>query len=480
MGSVSIVHGGSLQTSVRALVLARDLRAPLRARLTQAPSGARVSLVRAPAVPELQKQLSARGVVAYAVEASDLCPAQNVRIDLDDGRGTATWLDTITLPGTLPREGMTVAVASCFYDGFRMGERLAAALRQVRLVTPPLLQFWSGDNVYLDVPSVRQFDAPFGRVLDRYLQYLEGSPYARARALHPNYTTFDDHEFWNNFPEFQAWLQQSWPLHREGFASAMRACLTLFQSGINPPPLAVAPSGAAATRSFAFAVPPLSFFFLDGRSARTTYADGRGTMLAPGDLAAFEAWARGLTGPGVLVVGQPLWIEPGNAFDYNPPAYSREYQAIFRALRDAPFDVLVVSGDVHHSRLLRLSLRDAPGRALYEFVTSPASHIPTIASSMGFGSAQGRATLSLPGTLPESGQAPRAEAYFASSVPNTFGLLRFIPRPNGEVGVGAAFVDYAGERPAFAPIEPCGPIPRIPSGLTRCAAEELFVLRRRA
>jgi hypothetical protein len=61
----------------------------------------------------------------------------------------------------------------------------------------------------------------------------------------------------------------------------------------------------------------------------------------PQDLAALSAWAAGLTGPGVLVVGQPLWSTAGGSTDYNPRAFVPEFQQIWRALRDAPWEILI-------------------------------------------------------------------------------------------------------------------------------------------
>jgi hypothetical protein len=367
---------------------------------------------------------------------------------------------------------MTIAVGTCFYEGFKMGSKLQGAMQSVRLIERPLLQFWGGDNVYADVPSFSGNDTAHGHMLTRYLKYFDASPYGYARALTPNYTTYDDHEFWNNYPESQLWLSQSWSGNRDAYRQAAKDCLDLFQASVNPAP-------AADGRSFSFDIPPLSFFFADARSERTLHSDPARRMMTPGDLAALEAWALGLSGPGVLVIGQPWWMGSGGYTDYNPPDFEVEYRRVWRVLRDAPYDILIVTGDVHHSRLLSLDLVGTPGRKLYEFTTSPGSHIPSLLSTIGLGNTQDKGSVSPPGRIDGAGFQVGAHYYFGTSAQNTFGLLRFTPRPGNEVSVGAAFVDYAPATPVFPASEPCRGLPASGHNLPNCVATDLFTLRRR-
>jgi len=198
--------------------------------------------------------------------------------------------------------------------------------------------------------------------------------------------------------------------------------------------------------------------------------------MPPEELAALGSWAAGLTGPGVLVVGQPLWTAAGGSTDYNPPAFVAEYQAIWRALRDAPWDILVVSGDVHHSRLLRIGV--GANRFVYELVTSPVSHIPTLMATIGLGNAQDRAEVAPPQRADNIGFATSAEYFFGTSAPNSFALLRLVAKAGRQVGVGAAFVDYGGDRPVHPVSEPVN-LPRLGLQGKPCVADELFTLRRR-
>lgn len=473
VGSFAVVQGGALQREYRALVLGRDLPAPVTARLSSrtGPVPGAVTCTPAETTPAVKKQLDARRIRPYAVHATGLTPGTGFRLDFSSGPSSIS-LDSYTLPEALPRAGLTVAVGTCFFEGYKMASRLGAALAQTRLVERPALQFWGGDNVYGDVPTFRGKNSAHGHFVERYLSYLDTTPYTYARSLTPNYTTYDDHEFWNNYPESQVWLHQSWEGAHAECSSAAIDCLRLFQASINP-------RGVGKGLSYAFAVPPVHFFFADVRSARTRHGGGGARMMDPQDFAALLHWAKHLAGPGVLVLGQPLWCNAGGYTDYNPPDFGPEYQAIWRALRDAPFDVLVVTGDVHHSRVLAIDLVGSENRKVYEFTTSPASHIPGILATVGPFGSQDRGGLNVTGRPDNTGIAVGARAYFGTSVPNSFGLLRFTPKPGGEVSVGAAFVDYAASPVRFAPNERPKLVPDSGRNLTTCYAEDLFTLRRR-
>jgi hypothetical protein len=473
VGSFAVVQGAALQREYRALVLGRDLPAPVTARLSgrAGPVAGTVSCTPAPTTPAVKKQLDARRIKPYAVHVTGLAPAAGFRLDFSSGPHSVA-LDTYTLPDALPVTGLTVAVGTCFYDGYKMAAKLGAALAQVRLVERAALQFWGGDNIYGDVPTFSGKNSAHGHFVERYLSYLDATPYSYARSMMPNYTAYDDHEFWNNYPESQLWLSQSWDANHAEYSSAALDCLQLFQASVNP-------NGVAGGRSFEFSIPPVHFFFADMRSARTRHGSPAPRMMTPGDFAALLGWAQNLKGPGVLVVGQPLWCNAGGYTDYNPPDFIPEYQAIWRALRDAPYDVLVVTGDVHHSRVLAIDMVGNEGRKLYEFTTSPASHIPGILATVGIGGSQDRGGLNVPGRPDNAGIALGARAYFGTTAPNTFGLLRFTPGPGGEVSVGAAFVDYAGPSARFAPNERPRLVPDSGMNLQTCHAQHLFTLRRR-
>jgi hypothetical protein len=488
MALVSVIQGGTLQDRYRALLLVRHPVGALRAIAETAGGLVGERLQLSPAAPEpLAGLLRERKLSAFLLEATELRPARNYRFHLTDGASTATRFDVSTLPWRLPAQGMTVGVGSCFFDGFDVSSRMEVVLQRPWLGQRPSLQFWNGDNLYLDVPSFGLLSAerPYVQTLERYLRYFDGTGYARARAVTPNYTTFDDHEFWNNFPEAQIQLSRDDDDDRLGYTSAAWACLDLFQSSLNPAPrpelFRPVQDRSRPGRSFQFDLPPLSVFFADLRSNRQRQRP-EARMMARRDLQALVSWAASLRGPGVLVMSQPLWVQPGSKSDFNPPSFKAEYQAIWAALRSAPFDILLVSGDVHHSRLLRFSFDQAPNRFVYEFVSSPASHIPTVVTSVLPAAffAQGHADVKPPDAVENSGQRLKANYYFGTSAQNTMGFLGFVPRPDDSVAVSATFVDYGGKNwPRAASGVACS-LPLAARRFDTCDSQgTLFTLRRR-
>jgi hypothetical protein len=400
-----------------------------------------------------------------------LAPATTYRVVAAAAGGSAETVIT-TPAATIGPDGVTIAVGSCFYGYFRQAGRYLRALRSPCRFSPPTLKLLVGDNLYLDVGPNEGRDAGYEQTVMRYLEHYWRSPYADALEYLPTLTTWDDHEFWNNYPESQAWLSRSWfdTPHRKEYMDAARECLEVFQNTLNPPPA----TGTAGHRSFVHDLPPLSFFFADVRSNRSLYqaADrarheaGRvlREMLPEPELRAFERWCASLTGPGVLVIGQPLWIAGGGGTDYNPPAFADQYVRIWQAIAGAPHDVLILSGDVHFSRALRIEL---PGRTTYEFITSPACHIPTSASVAwnaiwGTEGAQGRGEVEVPRSFPldkarsYTDLEPRLGRYLmGTDAQNTIALLHFTPS-GGRIDVGAVMVDLetndvARSRPADLP-----------------------------
>jgi hypothetical protein len=419
---------------------------------------------------KLAAELSQRKLRVHRLLLSNV-PA-NSRVDVSVTLGVESeQLKLTTLPTRIPTEGLSFIAATCYYDGFHHGAKLRAALSTPYLGLRPSFQLWAGDNLYMDVPVFRNSTTPHADTLQRYLDYFTRSEYRRARGLHANFTTYDDHEFWNNFPESQIWLGRSSGGDRADHIDAGRGCVKLFQSSVNPPPV-------ADGLSYRFDLSPVSFFVADMRTYRTTHDAASPRMMTKLDLEALIDWARALNGPGVLVLGQPLWIEAGGYGDYNTPFFTLEHQAIWKALREAPYDILVVTGDVHHSRVLKLSFADSPNRAVYEFCTSPASHIPTIWNTFGLGHSQDRGKVAPPTRVAGSGQKVKAQFLFGSSAPNSFGIVRFDPLAGGEVHVGGGFIDYT-HTPRYAQAESAPGIPTLGPRYQVCHEPRMFTLRMR-
>jgi hypothetical protein len=81
----------------------------------------------------------------------------------------------------------------------------------------------------------------------------------------------------------------------------------------------------------------------------------------------------------VLVTSQPLLAEATESklilgtTDANIPSYFVQYRDLLAAIKEAPHDILVVSGDIHVGRLVNVSWQQPNGRQakLYELTASP-------------------------------------------------------------------------------------------------------------
>ncbi|MCI0585337.1 MAG: alkaline phosphatase D family protein [Planctomycetes bacterium] len=402
----------------------------------------------------LRKPMLANGVELFSFEAGGLTPdrAYVARI----ARKTKTVERAFrTLAAAGAGGEFRVVVASCYYDGFHGDAHYASGLKSV-WCKGAHLRLLTGDNLYADVP----FGSPFtsdawGETIERYLEYFWRSDYADVLGALPNLATWDDHEFWNNFPERVSWLSRTTEGNRPNYKQAALDCLETFQVPLNPPHPA-----KKNHRSFRFeGAPCVSFFLADTRTDRSEHDPPppmKRQLFPQTALQDLEDWAATLTRPGVLVLGQPLWLETGSWKDWNVVDFQEDYRRIWAAIAGAPRDILVVSGDVHHSRLLEISLlRPKPGaagetsRLVYEFVTSPACHIPTIATTVlpGFLRRQGGGDVEFPGDVPLEGPGaggikPEFSRYvFGTDARSTIGVLVFRDAGAKGVVVDCAFLD---------------------------------------
>jgi len=119
-------------------------------------------------------------------------------------------------------------------------------------------------------------------------------------------------------------------------------------------------------------VPPLSFFVLDSRINRTR---SKLRFTTGSNLDRLLKWAKELEGPGVLVIGQPLFSDPGDWKD-SSLAHFDQYADLVRALRRSNHDIVVLTGDVHFGRVASCKLNVTRGTRLYEVISSPMALLP--------------------------------------------------------------------------------------------------------
>jgi hypothetical protein len=280
-----------------------------------------------------------------------------------------------TLPGRLPSPGetpFTVLLGSCYAQGNDPAGRVGLAAAGLPLDSRPYFKILCGDQVYLDYPvfflglSLRRSGLARD-FLGKYLRNWSDHPgYRNLLETGGSYFTADDHEFWNNYPNATTLISNTWA---QGGRDALRdAALPLFQDFQAEDP-------ALAGRPRTFRIGSLSFFLADTRVFREP---GDGRFMTDADFRALDAWVRNLPGPGVLVVGQPVFAAPAGAFGsrFADRALSNyeQYKGLVRALFATPHSVLVLTGDVHYGRLAGCRIWSNPSQPqIFEIIASPAS-----------------------------------------------------------------------------------------------------------
>jgi hypothetical protein len=475
MVSLRLIPGAVGRDRVRALVLASGAGIPqVEARHADGSAAVPARVDALPVSEEMRRELARDGVHLFEATLSGLQPATAYELHASH-EAAAVLARFRTLAPNAPGETLKIVVASCYYDYFRRDAHYLAALESV-WCKDAVFKFLVGDNLYLDVaPDQRDITGGYHETVTRYLRYFWHSGYGDVLGRLPTFTTWDDHEFWNNYPEAQCHLSRTTGNDKREYIEAGKECLRFFQGVLN--------SNRVAGDNLSYRIddtPVVSFFTADVRSERTRFEHSSPRMMPDAALNDFEVWASSLARPGVLVIGQPLWIEEGGGTDYTPPNFAEQYERIWRAIAAAPHDILIVSGDVHHSRILEIGLGE--NRVVYEFVTSPACHIPTVESIIsGSYSNQDRGKVKVPELVSVGGGRgpalkPRLLRYlFGTSVPNTLGVLQFLSLPNDKVSVGCTFLDFLTQMPAQA--EPLAINGRTENPAhADCHVEELFRL----
>lgn len=291
-----------------------------------------------------------------------------------------TWSDVLrvrTLPAGVPADGaFNVLLASCFYRNEDRAGRAGALAMDVRRVQPPDLTLLMGDQVYLDLPTMRNFDGGLKGLAATFEEnYTENwsraGGYAEILRSAPSASIPDDHEYWNNAPHNSPIVWQSlFGKSRDNWHAAAAKMYDAFQLS--------KPGGYRPMLELD--VPPLSFFLMDNRTFR---ARDRRSSLPRGGLEQFRAWADriGRAGHyGVVVTGQSLF--KGRAgrlartvFDGGPADYD-DYRPIMDTIielarRGRP--VLCLTGDVHYGRVVEAREVGRPATRVYEVIASPAS-----------------------------------------------------------------------------------------------------------
>ncbi|GEM_PF-2046423 len=328
----------------------------------------------------------------------------------EDYVSTAT---VTTLPGMIPTEKdndpFRVMVGSCFYQPNDPDGMVGHTYLNMPEKSMPEIKLLCGDQVYLDNPwrettlgllSPEKMRTLF---LEKYLrtwtQIRKGdvtdeqgvvkrkviggfNPLLRNGA---NYFISDDHEFWNNAPNFGivgALMTAVLSQRRFWFREASEL-FRIFQS-MSP--------------WVTFDIWPLSFCIADTRINRTRHnlvrRDEKAQFMEQDDLNAVIAWISDLQGPGILVLGQIFLTEEAsrlkylytsngesilkrtaNLFndyaDFGLPDFPLQYKALLGAMKQSKHTIVVISGDVHYGRYSACTINPESDVNFVEVISSP-------------------------------------------------------------------------------------------------------------
>jgi hypothetical protein len=274
----------------------------------------------------------------------------------------------MTLPARLPgleEKPFTVLLGSCFCKREDAEGSVGRTYAQLPSGAHPDVKILCGDQVYLDDPwahylwhthDIAELEGEFFR---NYRDTWTQEPGFRQLLTDgANFLTPDDHEYWNNAPNAATVIRDSWSStgRQEWFSTAS----LLYQKFQTPAPITT------------FGVGPLSFLIADTRSNRTS---DQTDFMRPTDLQAVEQWVQELPGPGVLVLGQPVFREQtghlwGTFGDWNLPDYD-QYGQLVRLITRSPHSIVILTGDVHYGRIAWCTL--SSGHELIEVISSPMS-----------------------------------------------------------------------------------------------------------
>ena len=310
-----------------------------------------------------------RRVAFRRVEVTGLTERSRQRVELRRIGSTAAVASATlgTLPAALPgpeQRPFTVLLGSCFAQKRDGAGNVGRTFSLLPADLRPDLKLLCGDQVYLDAPSFWGIFAGFSegalkrRLLDAYLSAWTQEPgFHSLLADGPNVFTADDHDFWNNAPHGsitapatliernrKMWLDEATKLYRAFQRPAMPEVIELKLND-------------------------LSICVADARANRTLTSE---RFMDATDLDFIARWARGLTNPGCLVLGQLLFAKKAGTFskhmDLGLPDFD-QYAGLLDALSGSGQSIVILTGDVHFGRVAVCELLN--GKQIVEVVASP-------------------------------------------------------------------------------------------------------------
>jgi len=310
------------------------------------------------------------------VTLDNLSPGTLYNLTFLIGGASVATATVTTLPDRLPVAGekpFIVLLGSCYFNH----EDKAGAVGQTFLQLPagaqPDIKILCGDQVYLDNPFL-DFINPFHghdwlesrsfkTYLDAWTQTNFGGGFRQLLMNGGNFFSSDDHEYWNNAPDvgLNVFAYTATQGKRDTWLGIGRQLYQIFQTSPTPPVM--------------FKVGALSFCNADTRFFRG-HGGGNDNFMQPQDLQAIGNWLENLDGPGVLVVGQPLFSNTGSIKDWGLPDFKSQYAELLQYLRAAKHSIVILTGDVHFARVAKATLRQDLSTQLIEIISSPMQLVP--------------------------------------------------------------------------------------------------------
>lgn len=321
-------------------------------------------------------------VFSGVYEISGLQPDTVYEVDLTTEEDHTTT-KIRTLPKAIPSslgDSFNVLLVSCFHQAEDRGGLAGTIVSQLKAASKPHLTLLMGDQVYLDLPTLKNFKNDLSWLAEKfeqdYVQNWERPPgYAQVLSAAPSASLPDDHEYWNNFPHVSPIIQNSWTkAGRARWRQAADMAYEGFQSF----------SGNLGDPCVLNAE-PLSFFLADGRSRRDI---DRGFVMTAAAMKQLKQWTAEIIRKrqiGVFVTGQSLFEDPkgrlqGKVADYAMADYG-DYPELMRTLSSLAANnrpLLCLTGDVHWGRVVATLDVTSQRNAIYEIISSPASLVTTI------------------------------------------------------------------------------------------------------
>jgi len=278
-----------------------------------------------------------------------------------------------TIPWNLPSKEerpFIVMLGSCFFAREDPNGDVGRTYMGLPTDAKPDIKFLCGDQVYLDNPP-QDFILPRGRdwlehrsfqtYLNAWTQQTADGGFGQLLKHGANFFSSDDHEFWNNAPD-KGWNVPVFAVKQKSRDQWWEIAQNLYRIFQTVPFSPVR-----------FSIAPLSFCICETRFNR---GPSPGTFMSAANLREIGNWTASLTGPGVLVLGQPFFAQTGSWKDYGLPDFVEQYEELKRYLRQAQHSIVILTGDVHFGRIAVTKLNQEIGTKLYEVISSPMQLVP--------------------------------------------------------------------------------------------------------